>query len=296
MSVLRRPLQWVARFFVAGGLNRQRRNCASTLIIWSLFLCIFAACSSLNATQTSSDIATPVVQAKLLATLFLSPTPNDQDREATRLAVRSVPPTAAPTNIPAPTAYIGVFVGDAGGVDSGVPIIAPTQLQSLVTTGVPTLAPAGCTYPVDPVFGTAWTSNTSAVSDLGCAGEPSTPYVGTQEIFEHGVMYWIPSGEIWSISPSGGIDGKFWSVQQAPTDQGWTVPPPSGLRMPQQGFGAVWKAVDGVRQTLGFARLDEQSASLAIQRFDHGALIRDETAGQTFILIGSDNGSAYGPY
>ena len=74
------------------------------------------------------------------------------------------------------------------------------------------------------------------------------------------------------------------------------MPPPGGLKMPQQGFGAVWKAVDGVRQTMGFARLDEQSASLAIQRFDHGALIRDETAGQTFILVGRDTGSAYGPY
>ena len=259
-------------------------------------LLIFAACSSLNPTQSASDITTPVVQAKLLATLFISPTPNDQQQEATRLAIRSVPPTLAPTNTPAPTAYIGVFVGDAGGIDSGVPIIAPTQLQNVVTTAFPTLEAAGCAYPVDQVFGTNWTSNTSAVSDLGCAGEPSTPYVGTQEIFEHGVMYWIPSGEIWSISPSGGIDGKFWYVRQAPPDQGWTVPPPSGLKMPQQGFGALWKAVDGVRQTMGFARLDETSASLAIQRFDHGALIRDETAGQTFILIGTDTGSAYGPY
>ena len=51
-----------------------------------------------------------------------------------------------------------------------------------------------------------------------------------------------------------------------------------------------------MRQTLGFARTDEQSASLAIQRFDGGALIRDETAGQTFLLVGRESGSAYGPY
>jgi hypothetical protein len=163
------------------------RKCMAFLVVAVL---LFAACSSLNGgAQTTSDISTPVVQAKLLATLYISPTPNDQESEATRLAIRAVPPTAAPTNTPMPTAYVGVFVGDAGGVDSGVPIIAPTQLQALVTTGMPTLAPAGCTIPVDQVFGTQWTTNVSAVSDLGCAGEPSTPYVGTQEIFEHGVMY-----------------------------------------------------------------------------------------------------------
>jgi hypothetical protein len=255
-----------------------------------------SACSSLGAgTTPTSDITTPLVQPKQLATLFVSPTPNDQEREATRLAVRSEPPTPAPSNTPAPTAYVGVFVGDAGGVDSNVPIDT-SLFGGTVAPVFPTLAVSGCPYPVDAVFGTNWTSNASAVEDLGCAGEPSHSYVGRQQIFEHGVMYAIPSGEIWTISPSGGVNGQFWYVQQAPTDQGWTVPAPNGLLMPKNAFGAIWKAVDGVRQALGFARLDEQSASLAIQRFENGALIRDETAGQTFIIVGVDVGGAYGPY
>ncbi|MEP7291805.1 MAG: hypothetical protein ABI835_08470 [Chloroflexota bacterium] len=266
-----------------------------TLLFWGFLLLLVAACSSLNATQ-SLELATPVVQPKLLATLYLSPTPNNQEREATRLAVRSEPPTPLPTRTPAPTAYIGVFVGDAGGVDSGISFNDPANFDNAQAGSLPTLGAAGCVYPVDPIFGTAWTTNAPALADLGCAGEPSTPYIGTQQIFEHGVMYWIPSGEIWSVAPSGGIDGRFWYVLEAPPDQGWTVPAPEGLRMPEQGFGSVWKAVDGVRQTLGFARTDEQSASLAIQRFDGGALIRDETAGQTFLLVGRENGSAYGPY
>ncbi len=255
---------------------------------------VFGACSALSPTQ-SAEVSTLVVQPKLLATLFLSPTPNEQEREATRMAVRSEPPTALPSHTPAPTAYIGVFVGDAGGVDSGVAFTDPELFDSTLAA-VPTVGASGCPYSVDPIYGTGWTTNVAAVADLGCAGEPSTPYVGTQQIFEHGVMYYIPSGEIWSLSPSGGIDGRFWYVPIAPGDEGWTVPAPEGLRMPLQGFGAVWKAVDGVRQTLGFARTDEQSASLAIQRFDGGALIRDETAGQTFVLVGRDTGSAYGPY
>ncbi len=218
------------------------------------------------------------------------------------MAAHAEPPTAAPTNTPQPTAYVGVFVGDAGGVDSDVPLIDPAQFAGTGAPDLPTLAaaelPEGqpCAYPVDAIFGTDWTTNTAAEFDLGCAGEPSHSYVGTEQIFEHGVMYWIPSGEIWAISPSGGIDGRFWYVQQAPPDQGWEVQPPAGLLMPTLGFGAVWKAVNGVRDTVGFARLDEQSASLAIQRFEGGTLIRDATAGQTFILTGSDTGSAYGPY
>ena len=269
---------------------------AVTLILWGLLLLLVAACSSANNTQ-SEAISSPAAQPKILATLFLSPTPNNQESEATRLAVRSEPPTPLPSRTPAPTPYIGVFVGESSEIsDSGGGFNNPAGFEGGAAAIQPTLGGSGCVYPVDPIFGTNWTTNSPAVADLGCAGEPATPYIGTQQIFEHGVMYWIPSGEIWSVAPSGGIDGQFWYVLEAPPDQGWEVPPPEGLRMPIQGFGAVWKAVDGVRQTLGFARTDEQSASLAIQRFDGGALIRDETAGQTFLLIGRESGSAYGPY
>ena len=275
-------------------MTSQLRKFGLIVVLWGLFPCLTAACSALGATPTPES-ATPVVQPKLLATLYVSPTPNDQEREATRFAVRAESPTPAPSNTPLPTAYVGVFVGDAGGVDSSVPVDS-TQFDGTVAPVFPTLGATGCPYPVDAIFGTSWTSNDSALEDLGCAGEPSHTYVGTQQIFEHGVMYWIPSGEIWILSPSGGIDGQFWYAEQSPPDQGWTVPAPSGLLMPERGFGAVWKAVDGVRQTLGFARLEEQSVSLAIQRFENGALLRDETAGQTFIVVGVDAGSAFGPY
>jgi hypothetical protein len=275
--------------------NHNRENRLQVLVLLVLFLAVASACSSLGSSP-SSELSTPVSQPKLLATVFLSPTPNDQEREATRLAVRAEPPTAQPTRTPAPTAYIGVFVGDAGGADGGVTFLDPSLLDATQSLNLPTLAISSCPFPVDPLFGTNWMTNAPAVSDLGCAGEPAAPYIGTGQIFEQGVMYWIPSGEIWTFSPSAGISGRFWYVQQSPPDEGWTVPVPDGLRMPQQGFGAVWKSVDGVRQTMGFARTDEQAASLAIQRFDGGALIRDETAGQTFVLVGRDTGIAYGPY
>ena len=81
---------------------------------------LIAACSSPSSTQTAA-LATPVVQSKLLATLFISPTPKQQEQDATRLAIHASTPTPAPTDTLEPTAYIGVFVGDAQGVDGGVP-------------------------------------------------------------------------------------------------------------------------------------------------------------------------------
>ncbi len=264
------------------------------LLLWGGLLALAAACSPAGNSGTEA-LSSPAAQPKILATVFLSPTPNDQEREATRLAVRSEPPTPVPSRTPAPTAYVGVFLGEVSELDSGSGF-NDARFAGTLAVSQPTLGASGCVYPADPIFGANWTSNAPAVADLGCAGEPATPYIGTQQIFERGVMYWIPSGEIWSVAPSGGIDGQFWYVLEAPPDQGWDVPPPEGLRMPEQGFGAVWKAVDGIRQRLGFARTGEQSASLAIQRFDGGALIRDETAGQTFVLVGRDSGIAYGPY
>ncbi len=260
-----------------------------------LLLMLVSGCSSLNP-ATETVLGTAVVQPKILATLYVSPTPNDQQRDATRLAADVVTPTLAPSRTPAPTAYVGVFLGESGAADGDILNADPARFAGTLAATFPTLGAPGCAYPVDAVFGTSWTTNSAAVSDLGCAGEPVHSYVGTEQIFEHGVMMWIPTNEIWALVPSGGIDGRYWYVEQAPPDQGWTVPPPSGLRMPEQGFGAVWKAVDGVRQALGFARTEEQSASLALQRFEKGALLRDATAGQTFILIGGDTGSTYGSY
>jgi hypothetical protein len=86
-------------------------------------------------------------------------------------------------------------------------------------------------------------------------------------------------------------------VAQAPPEQTWDVPVPEGLRLPTLGFGAVWRAVDGVRQTLGFARTDEQAASLTVQKFEGGTLLLDSSAGQVFALVGvGADGIAHGPY
>ena len=72
------------------------------------------------------------------------------------------------------------------------------------------------------------------------------------------------------------------------------VTPPEGLKIPLLGFGAVWFGVDGVRDTLGFARTDEQPVKLAFQRFEGGTLFKDISSDSVFVLL--PDGRAFGPF
>jgi hypothetical protein len=261
---------------------------------WLVLSALLAACAS-----APSDTQPPTPDAaalpKQLATVELSPTPNESERAATQ-AVRRLteppPPTAAVS--PTPTVYIGVFIGGELG---DAPVIDLSRYATTLTAAggfVPAPTPA-CLIPIDPNFGDRWRADPSLETALGCPTEPPAAYIGTTQLFERGVMYSVPTGEIYTIAfaPTG---GRFWYVPQAPPDQGWIVPAPDGLRVPLFGFGAVWKAVDGVRAAVGFARLEEAAASLTVQRFDRGALLRDVSSGQVFVLIGSGSGEAYGPF
>jgi hypothetical protein len=264
-----------------------------------LSLLLLAACSSApaNTLPPTPDAAALAALPKQLATVALSPTPGESERAATQAALRlTEPPPPTATIQPTPTVYIGVFVGDGGGLgDAPVVDLARYEGTLSASTGfVPAPTPA-CLIPVDPVFGDRWRADSALETALGCPTEPPAAYIGTTQLFERGVMYYVPTGEIYTIAfaPTG---GRFWYVPQAPPDQGWVVPAPDGLRVPLFGFGAVWKAVDGVRSSVGFARLEEAAVSLTVQRFDRGALIRDVSSGQVIALIGSGDGEAYGPF
>ncbi|NDJ61283.1 MAG: hypothetical protein GYB67_09170 [Chloroflexi bacterium] len=261
-------------------------------------IALLALIGAISACTAAPQTPTPAVerpQAKLLATVFMSPTPGEAARQATRIASRPTLPVQMPLPTAQPTAYVGVFVA-AAGEDGGAPAL-DAAAQFSPPTPVPALAAGGCAIPPAPLFGENWTQNEAAQQALGCAGEPIAPYVGTTQLYERGVMYWLPSGEIWSIAPEGAVGGPYWYAPFAPPEQGWSVPVPEGLRMPEGGFGAVWRAIPGIRETLGLARTPEQPVSLSLQRFEGGALLLDGSAGQVFILIGrGETGTAYGPY
>lgn len=80
-----------------------------------LVLIALAACSS---GEDGTPTPTPVTPVKLLATVYIAPTPNAGEREATRLAQPVMTPTPIPTQTPAATVYVGTFLGAA---DTGAP-------------------------------------------------------------------------------------------------------------------------------------------------------------------------------
>jgi hypothetical protein len=280
--------------------QRVRRNKFATCGI--ILLLLLAACTATDAPAGSSySTRQPESLVRRIATVYASPTPGAEAQRATQFASRPTQDVRIPTLQPSPTVYIGVFLG-AEQSDGGLPVVDAAQYQGTLAAFAPTLeagaiSTVACTISADPIFGVRWAGDPQLVEALGCPIENVQANIGTTQVFENGAMYFIPSGDIWALRIAGATGGAYWHVAQAPPEQTWDVPVPEGLRLPSLGFGAVWRAVDGVRQTLGFARAEETAASLSTQRFEGGMLILDSSAGQVFVLIGeADSGTVYGPY
>ncbi|MBL8130540.1 MAG: hypothetical protein JNL42_01675 [Anaerolineae bacterium] len=97
------------------------------LIALAIFL---AACGTNGGGEPS---ATPVTPVKLLATVFVSPTPDAAQREATRLAQPVASPTPPPTRPPQPTVYVGTFLG----ASEGGAILDPARFAGTLTAPPP---------------------------------------------------------------------------------------------------------------------------------------------------------------
>ncbi|MDL1900527.1 hypothetical protein FBR02_07130 [Anaerolineae bacterium CFX9] len=258
----------------------------------SLSILLLTACAP-SAPQTPT--ASSGSEARQLATLFVSPTPDEAARAATRAASRPTAlPVLIPTTPPTATVYVGIFMGDAA-AGGGIPQFDASRYEGTRVI-VPTAAvELGCSIAVDTEYGVAWASDPALVRALGCAGEPATPYPGASQIFERGVMYWLPTNEFWAIAPAT-PRGRYWYFPEPPPDLPFpsdTVVP-DGLRAPVSGFGTVWKAFADIRAGIGFARFEEASTQLVYQRFDNGALLLDRQDGQVWVLL--RNGEVYGPF
>ncbi|MCB9454091.1 MAG: hypothetical protein H6672_21880 [Anaerolineaceae bacterium] len=253
-------------------------------------LFLLAACEPESA--VSSTPVDSAGQPKQLATVFISPTPDEAQRQATQVAA---PPLA--TAVPvlptaAPTAYVGVFLGEA--VDEGErPVISLVNPARPTVPGV--VEPSNCLLQADPVYGSAWSTDPAVTSTLGCALQPTVPFRGVVQIFERGVMYWRgDTNEIWAIATSGPAAGRYWYAANLQEGNNDDLTAPEGLRLPVRGFGMMWRSVAGVRDSLGYARIDEQELSMQSQRFEGGLLHLDNAAGQVFVLL--VDGRAFGPY
>lgn len=244
-----------------------------------------------NNTPTIATYTPPAVQPKILATVYISPTPNAEQQQA--LAAAN-PPTATPVVIPTstPTPYIGVFLGEVDSSQDGGAIIPPALLGG-ATSSVPVtveVAPA-CPSQPDVAFGSRWAENVDVATAIGCPIEGAANLQGTYQIFERGVMYFSPSGEIWAIAPA---QNRFWYAANAPAVQQGDIIVPEGMLAPSQGFGAVWRGLPGVQDALGFARTPEQGTKMVTQKLQNGLLLADGGSGQVFALL--SDGRAMGPY
>lgn len=260
-------------------------------LIVTVLLCALAACQPTMPTPSLLDQS--AAAAKQLATVYMSPTPGDAQRQATRAAILPSPTPKPPTPVPSITPYIGVFIGEAQ--DSGSEGLNPALLNT--TPSAEPVTPSGNICQIEPnaSFGIAWRQNDVITSRLGCPIQIMFGFDATVQIFEHGVIYWRKdTRETWAIQPGGTNIGTFWDVAQPPNVSTTTIVSPPGLRVPTGDIGGVWLGVPGVRDALGFAQTDEQPASITMQLFDSGALFFDSGAGQVFVLI--VNGDVYGPY
>lgn len=267
-------------------LTTETQSSTQVAAILALLL-ILAACAP--PTPTPSDGPTPAI-VKLLATVFISPTPDEAQLAATRAAAppSATPPPAAAS--PSPTVYVGVFLGAVESVDEG-PVINPALLQA-PTAFIPATAASGCPAQADPLFGADWRADSLLVAALGCPVELVGSFTGTMQVFERGVMYGRPNGgEQWAVAPR---SERFWYLPLALAPSPNAITPPPGLLPPAPAFSGMWQAALGLSDALGFARLEEQQASISTQRFQGGILLADGSSGQVFMLLA--DGSAHGPY
>lgn len=262
---------------------------------WVTAICVLTSMLLIGActtnTSTEATLTPPSVQAKILVTVALSPTPNAEQQQA--LAAAN-PPTATPIVVPTatPSPYIGVFLGEVETGGDGGAVIAPALLGAATSSVAVTLVSGPvCPAQADIAFGTRWAENVDASTALGCPIEGAGNYTGTLQLFERGVMYFIPTGEIWAIAPT---LSRVWYSPNAPPVQPGDIQVPEGMMAPSLGFGAVWRGLPGVQDSLGFARTAEEGSKLVTQKFQNGILLADGGSGQVFVLLA--DGRAFGPY
>jgi hypothetical protein len=250
-------------------------------ILSGLLLVTLVGCGAAGVVSTPSAPA-PLEQPKRLATVFISPTPNTDERLATRNAQALTPRAGTATPPPSPTAYVGVFLGEAALPEDG-PIYSGGLESSPLASATPlTFIAEGCPVPPDPaIFGANWQQDAAVVARLGCPIEAVQQFIGTLQIFERGAMYGRGNGEIWAVAPQ---QFRYWYVTTAPEVFPGEFAPPDGLLPPAPVFGGMWRGLAGISDALGWARVLAQEASFSSQRFEGGALFVDRASGQLWVF------------
>lgn len=259
-----------------------------------LLLVILAACETVAPIQDSVPTSIPI--SRVLATVYISPTPNVAAIESTQQAFTATPLPPTPTLEASGTPYVGVFIGEVQRDAGFAPITEPLFAEN-VSDAEPTANAGRCAIPINGTYIPAWSNNGVVNRRMGCPIQEAFGFFGDVQVFENGVMYHNPDvNAVWAISTQ--FDrGTFWYLENPPTipeglDRSPLPQPP--LRLPDGIFDRMWVAVDEVPGRLGFAQTEPQEAPLGAQRFENGTFLYDESVGQVYALI--TDGTAYGPF
>lgn len=261
-------------------------------VFWVLIIAGFLLTACDTGQSEPQTIQQVAVANRPLATVYISPTPNVEQMQATRLASSPTPTPQTPTPTPQPTAYIGVFIGEAEPLQSG--IVDPEIFASISTPLAPTVEPTTCTIEIDGAYVSVWRSESLINQRMGCPIQQGIGFFGLVQVFENGVMYQhSDTNEVWTIVPDV-RSGEYIYDDQVPDVSTAGIGAPDGLIVPSGTLGSVWMSQPGLRDILGFAQTPPIRVSLGYQRFSGGTFLLDSTSGQTFALLA--DGTAYGPF
>lgn len=262
------------------------------LLAWVMLALLVAACDTAATDTVLTPSATP---ARLLATAFISPTPNPEQVRATQLAI--TPTFAQPTMTvqPSPSPFVGVFIGEAQREDSSVHVEEPFFAPDISVFAQPTANANRCGIVVDRAYVTAWQTTADVNRELGCPIQAAFGFFGTVQVFEHGVMYRRDdTREIWAIT-SDGQQGTYNYMENPPQVEIQGMSAPNGLLPPQGDFAVMWLNVQGLRDRMGYARTEALSdVALGTQRFTTGTFLLDANSGQSYAL--TNDGRVFGPF
>jgi len=257
-----------------------------------VFLMLFlAACDTLSGAANNAT-ATPPAIAKVLATVFISPTPNPEQAAATRQASSPTPLPPTLTIIPSETPYIGIYVGDAPR-DEGFAVITEPLFGDDVPVD-PTANPEVCSIPIDSPYVTAWGTNSIVNRRLGCPIQVGFGFFGEAQLFDTGVMYHRPeTGEIWAVLADPGRS-EFFYLENPGEASTTGIEVPLGQQLPRGIFASMWLGVQNLRNRMGFPQTEVQEVAMGLQRFENGTFLLDATSEQLYALI--VDGTVYGPF
>lgn len=249
---------------------------------------LLVACG--NATQPTPVLGVVSTPGKVLATVYLSPTP-----------VPSPQAPAEPTLTPAPTRPLPTLPAQQPTLPIGT--VGPLQeLESddAQATGTPGAVGNCATSPPEPFAG-PWQSNPAAQEELGCPIGLPQQRLAAYQPFEHGFMIWVEAEDsIYVLANTAVQQGQatdtWWKledtfVESDPTRDDSLVAPP-GLIQPERGFGKVWRANGFVREAVGWANAPEQGYDALWLNFERGWMLTSPSTEPVFAFVPSGDSGA----